>query len=130
MKSGKIGRIRLDPAKHQVLYGPKGRLFRAVLCHAGKMNRTGKEAGRKRNGKDPKRAIEPFPFVIKGAEKEKISEGRSGRGRSPGKTKRPGGSQKAKKVGWASEDKKRPADLDWTYLGHPAHQLLEKAVRP
>lgn len=41
--------------------------------------------------------IEPFPFVIKGAGKEKISEGRSGRGRSPGKTKRPGGPQRTKK---------------------------------
>lgn len=94
------------------------------------MNRTGKEARQETEREGSKRAIEPFPFVIKGAGKEKISEGRSGRGRSPGKTKRPGGSQKAKKARWASEDKKRPADLDWTYLGHPAHQLLEKAVRP
>ena len=89
----------------------KGRLFRAVLCHAGKMNRTGKEAGRKRNGKDPKRAIEPFPFVIKGAGKEKISEGRSGRGRSPGKTKRPGGFQKQKRPGGPQRTKKGPQTL-------------------
>ena len=96
MKSGKIGRIRLDPAKHQVFYGQRAACFgRSFVMPE---NESDRERGRQETEREgSKRAIKPFPFVIKGAGKEKISEGRSGRGRSPGKTKRPGGPQRTKK---------------------------------
>ena len=89
----------------------KGRLFRAVLCHAGKMNRTGKEAGRKRNGKDPKGRSNCFRLSSREQEKKRSLRAEVGAAAARAKQKGPEDLRKQKRPGGPQRTKKGPQTL-------------------